>query len=82
MISVDPMQRLSAREYLLRCSPEDRVGSARCTSVSEMDDSDMAAAAAAVALAKDAVETFANQVRFTQTTKTRRTGISNSAAKM
>ena len=82
MISVDPMQRLSAREYLLRCSPEDRVGSARCTSVSEMDDSDMAAAAAAVPLLKMQLKHLPIRVRFTQTTKTRRTGISNSAAKM
>ena len=42
--------------------------------MSEMDDSDMAAAAAAVALAKDAVETFANPGRFTQTTKTEEQG--------
>lgn len=52
MLSVDPAQRLSAREYLVRCSAEERprMGAIRCTSVSDIDDSDMAAAAAAAAL--------------------------------
>jgi phosphoinositide-3-kinase regulatory subunit 4 len=66
MISVDPMQRLSARDYLVRCSSEEkpRLGAKRCTSVSDMDDSDMAAAAAAVTLAKSAVASPMGGISF------------------
>jgi serine/threonine protein kinase len=62
MISVDPAQRLSARDYLIRCSSEHkpRLGATRCTSVSDMDDLDMAAAAAAAALAQGVVWTCAD----------------------